>query len=306
MPLATCEEHLEFKLARYYDSRTGTFCSADPLAGSPGDPQSWNRYPYGRNDPIDMTDPSGQNWFTALLDVLFAIPPKPWNGQEPTEQGSPSDSMPGGGGVWNDQWSVPYGGLTNGIQTALGLPTMADISPIFNVAPAYPSLPIYCQPNVMAAMQLAYNTARQMNNLSQIHDAAHTIEAGFPVYRTADGGGLVGNGPATAPPQIQTGPSSGFQIQARYNAQDFFHTHPDSASGEPSYPGNTAGEGTPDTVSAAANGGRNIYVISWSGLSVAPANGPVKPPKDGSWNPWIVQGNGLDDWLKKLKQNCAQ
>ena len=54
-------------LARYYDSRTGTFCSADPLAGDPSDPQSWNRYPYGRNNPITITDPSGQSWWSDLL-----------------------------------------------------------------------------------------------------------------------------------------------------------------------------------------------------------------------------------------------
>jgi hypothetical protein len=36
------------------------FCSADPLAGEPDDPQSWNRYPYGRNDPIDKVDSSIQ------------------------------------------------------------------------------------------------------------------------------------------------------------------------------------------------------------------------------------------------------
>ncbi len=54
-------------MARYYDSRTGTFCSADPLAGDPDDPQSWNRYPYGRNDPIDITDPSGKSWWSDLL-----------------------------------------------------------------------------------------------------------------------------------------------------------------------------------------------------------------------------------------------
>jgi RHS repeat-associated protein len=61
------ESGLDYALARYYDSRTGTFCSADPLAGSPGDPQSWNRYPYGRNDPIDITDPSGKSWWSSLL-----------------------------------------------------------------------------------------------------------------------------------------------------------------------------------------------------------------------------------------------
>jgi hypothetical protein len=59
-------------VARYYDSRTGTFCSADPLAGDPSDPQSWNRYPYGRNDPIDVTDPSGQHWWNwALLGATL-------------------------------------------------------------------------------------------------------------------------------------------------------------------------------------------------------------------------------------------
>jgi hypothetical protein len=58
---------LDYALARYYDSRTGTFCSADLLAGDPSDPQSWNRYPYGRNDPIDVTDPSGKSWWSSLL-----------------------------------------------------------------------------------------------------------------------------------------------------------------------------------------------------------------------------------------------
>ena len=62
----------DYFMARYYDSRTGTFCSADPLAGSPEDPQSWNRYPYGRNDPIDVTDPSGQHWWNwALLGATL-------------------------------------------------------------------------------------------------------------------------------------------------------------------------------------------------------------------------------------------
>jgi RHS repeat-associated protein len=67
------ESGLDYALARYYDSRTGTFCSADPLAGSPDDPQSWNRYPYGRNDPIDIADPSGQSWWSPFLDLGIMI-----------------------------------------------------------------------------------------------------------------------------------------------------------------------------------------------------------------------------------------
>ena len=65
------ESGLDYALARYYDSRTGTFCSADPLAGSPGDPQSWNRYPYGRNDPISITDPSGQSWWSDAIGAAL-------------------------------------------------------------------------------------------------------------------------------------------------------------------------------------------------------------------------------------------
>ena len=65
------ESGLDYALARYYDSRTGTFCSADPRAGSPGDPQSWNRYPYARNDPIDKVDPSGKFFF--LIPLVEAL-----------------------------------------------------------------------------------------------------------------------------------------------------------------------------------------------------------------------------------------
>jgi RHS repeat-associated protein len=68
------ESGLDYALARYYDSRTGTFCSADPLAGSPGDPQSWNRYPYGRNDPIDKSDPNGK--FAFLIPLIMEFLPQ--------------------------------------------------------------------------------------------------------------------------------------------------------------------------------------------------------------------------------------
>jgi RHS repeat-associated protein len=68
------ESGLDYALARYYNSGSGTFLMADPVAGNPGDPQSWNRYPYGRNDPINITDPSGQSWWSKLLiDVGIGI-----------------------------------------------------------------------------------------------------------------------------------------------------------------------------------------------------------------------------------------
>ena len=65
------ESGLDYALARYYDSRTGTFLMTDPIAGKPGDPQSWNRYAYVHNNPIMVTDPSGKFAFLPLL-IMFA------------------------------------------------------------------------------------------------------------------------------------------------------------------------------------------------------------------------------------------
>jgi RHS repeat-associated protein len=49
----------DYAMARTYVSRLGRFSSPDPLAGSIGDPQSLNRYPYSRDEPVSMMDPSG-------------------------------------------------------------------------------------------------------------------------------------------------------------------------------------------------------------------------------------------------------
>ena len=44
--------------ARYYTSTMGRFLSPDPLMASAKvwDPQTWNRYTYGRNNPLKMID----------------------------------------------------------------------------------------------------------------------------------------------------------------------------------------------------------------------------------------------------------
>lgn len=57
------ESGLDYGLARYYDSRMGAFGSADPVQGDPNDPQTWNRYAYARNNPTNLTDPTGKDWF---------------------------------------------------------------------------------------------------------------------------------------------------------------------------------------------------------------------------------------------------
>ena len=52
---------LEHTLWRKMESRSGRWTSVDPYRGSMrrGDPQSFNRYSYVGNDPINFTDPSG-------------------------------------------------------------------------------------------------------------------------------------------------------------------------------------------------------------------------------------------------------
>lgn len=53
------EEGLDYFVARSYQTRTGRFTTIDPLGGSAGNPQSWNRYSYVANNPLGAVDPTG-------------------------------------------------------------------------------------------------------------------------------------------------------------------------------------------------------------------------------------------------------
>jgi RHS repeat-associated protein len=50
---------IQYLRARYYDTSTGRFLSKDPAAPDYRAPQSLNRFPYVRNNPINFTDPTG-------------------------------------------------------------------------------------------------------------------------------------------------------------------------------------------------------------------------------------------------------
>lgn len=57
------ETGLDYFGARYYGSTMGRFTTADPKILSSQrlfDPQQWNMYQYGRNNPITMIDPDGR------------------------------------------------------------------------------------------------------------------------------------------------------------------------------------------------------------------------------------------------------
>lgn len=62
------ETGLYYYRARYYDAEVGRFLSRDNLAGFPYKPWGLNRYSYVYNNPVNITDPSG-NW--AVVDDVI-------------------------------------------------------------------------------------------------------------------------------------------------------------------------------------------------------------------------------------------
>ncbi len=52
---------LDYMLARYYSPYIGRFLSVDPVdSGRPAAPQTWNRYTYALNNPLNRIDPNGE------------------------------------------------------------------------------------------------------------------------------------------------------------------------------------------------------------------------------------------------------
>ena len=65
------ETGLDYFGARYYSAPLGRFTSPDPLMASAqtAEPQSWNRYVYTRNNPLNRIDPTGMAdfWYNGRL-----------------------------------------------------------------------------------------------------------------------------------------------------------------------------------------------------------------------------------------------
>ncbi len=52
-------DDLDYMHARFYNGQVGRFTSVDPIGGSLGAPQSWNRYAYVMGNPMNYIDPQG-------------------------------------------------------------------------------------------------------------------------------------------------------------------------------------------------------------------------------------------------------
>jgi RHS repeat-associated protein len=64
------ETGLDFFEARYFSGAQGRFTSPDPENANAmvSDPQSWNMYAYGRNNPLSYTDPDGLSYRVCRTD----------------------------------------------------------------------------------------------------------------------------------------------------------------------------------------------------------------------------------------------
>ena len=74
--------------ARYYDAHLGRFISGDPLAGSYSDPQSWNRYAFGRNNPLRFVDLTGMDWLEYTGQIIT------WYGGTAGDRSKPTATYP--------------------------------------------------------------------------------------------------------------------------------------------------------------------------------------------------------------------
>ena len=59
--------------ARYYVPGLGRFANADTIVPEPGDPQSFNRYSYVNNNPINFSDPTGHCRYNEQGEFEYAI-----------------------------------------------------------------------------------------------------------------------------------------------------------------------------------------------------------------------------------------
>jgi RHS repeat-associated protein len=73
-----------YAVARIYNPSLGRFLSTDPIEGSAGDSQSWNKYAYVGNNPANLTDPAGMDgggWNPLIVSIRF------WHHQGPRHLG---------------------------------------------------------------------------------------------------------------------------------------------------------------------------------------------------------------------------
>ncbi len=95
--------------ARYYSSKIGRFTTVDPaytIQQNLVDPQRWNRYAYGRNNPLRYVDPDGRDFRDYVTGAANAFGSNFWFGQGRTAGGNDDFQF---GQFVGDVASIPAG-----------------------------------------------------------------------------------------------------------------------------------------------------------------------------------------------------
>lgn len=261
---------------RKYDNSAGRWTTPDPLSGRISDPQSFNRYSYVENDPVNLVDPTGLTPASNCNGVIVTDPATglpqcipPIVGGTVTVNGNDTPPMdlpiPGGFQGYTPRPPPTMGGGTG--------PQNSD--PAFGLGDPPPApKPIYCNQDVIDAMKEAFNIANTRSR--------DKIEAGFTIEKDASAPG----GYSIVKAQYSNDYSS-LTMTITGNTLSLFHVHQRSA-----YP-----NGNDEPIARGDKGARrgknpptqpfSVYAISKFGLT---RYDPIKGKSE-------MLRNGLD-WQK--------
>ncbi len=176
------ETELDFAQARFYNSKLGRFNTVDPLMASADiiNPQTFNRYVYVGNNPVNITDPTGEIWGTlggsmtwyhtekAMLaaGAVAATQLVGWIGSQMYALNpNANQALPMASAAAAIQQIVSWGastGLVAGSLSALGVGAVAAAAIAANIACGAPCTNLY-----QANAGFAGNSARDYANISR-------------------------------------------------------------------------------------------------------------------------------------------
>jgi RHS repeat-associated protein len=176
---------LDYANHRYYATQIARFTTTDKGIASPASPQSWNRYAYASNDPVNFYDPSGLQPLPRMLSQGMCAGKGIWDWGDACGPGSggggllplnatifcPDPSPEGGGGCPN----VPNN-IDPGINTGGGAPRPTAVQ-------RFAALSSDCQKGLSTALSVASGTSDEvaaqlrLDALGRASAAAITLSA---------------------------------------------------------------------------------------------------------------------------------
>jgi RHS repeat-associated protein len=278
----------DYAQARYHINRLGRFSSPDPLSGDIGDPQSFNRYAYVRNMPLNSTDPTGMFMVNCSFAENFSRETdKGESGPSGEDESSPDPYYIsgcgggiGGGGwgpdevpgwLWPDIYTAPCQDVVlDGVNMGNTCDSQAESQankvpdlgpgggsfsgPLPNIGTLStpPPPPVYCDPNVINAMTRAWN---QSSNGTSGTEGAFRLDGNPAKYDIVP-----------QPPTNQTGSAAIRIVPGTTFA--VFHTHPNNSGPYPSTPDNNHEGNKFGDTGVGDKYNMQMYVVSSRGLTV--------------------------------------